>query len=172
MPNWCMNNVVLKHTKDKIDFLESQLREKNGNGFFSILYPRPVEEEENWYDWNSNNWGTKWDANIDVESDMMIRLDDETLELRFDTAWGPPIDFYNFLFEDGWDVTAKYHEPGMAFIGEYDNSIDDCWEYDFSDEETLNAIPDDLREWSGIDEELEFYKESYQENEDDENETH
>lgn len=156
MPNWCMNNVVLKHTKDKIDALEAQLRE--GKEFFNLLFPRPVEEEENWYGWNVDNWGTKWDVYIEVENDRLQRLDDETLSLSFDTAWGPPIAFYNFLFEEGWDVTAKYYEPGIGFVGEYDNTIDDCWEYDLDDESTLEAIPTELREWSGVDDDFEFHK--------------
>lgn len=43
---------------------------------------------ENWYDWCNRNWGTKWDA---CHSGM-----GETPRMtvyRFDTAWGPPLDF-------------------------------------------------------------------------------
>jgi hypothetical protein len=151
-----MNTVVLKHTKDKIDALESQLRENAGKELFNLLFPRPAEEEENWYEWNVSNWGTKWDVFLDDTS--IERIDDETLSLTFDTAWSPPIGFYNFLFEEGWDVTAKYYEPGMGFVGEYDNSIDDCWEYDLDNESTLEAIPTELREWSGVDDDFEFHK--------------
>ena len=162
-----MNRVLLKNSKDKIDYLESRIREKNGDGVFSILYPRPVEEEENWYDWNVTNWGTKWDASIDIdpESYMMTRLNDEMLELRFDTAWSPPTAFYDFLVDDGWDVSAKYYESGMGFIGQYDNCIDECWDYDFDNEDSLNEIPDDLREWAGLDEEYEWYKDNQNETE-------
>ena len=172
MPNWCMNNLVLKNTKEKIDALESQLRKNEGKEFFNLLFPRPLEEAENWYEWNVANWGTKWDVNIDIEYDQMVRLNDETLEFRFDTAWSPPTGFYDFLVDDGWDVSAKYYECGMGFIGQYENCIDECWDYDFDNEETLNEIPDDLREWAGLDEELEWYKESNQEIEGGEDETH
>ena len=163
MPNWCMNSVVLTNTKDKIDHLEARLRENNGDEFFNILYPRPVEEEENWYGWNVDNWGTKWDASISIENDQLQRLDDETLELRFETAWSPPIAFYRFLSENGWDVSAKYYEPGIGFIGEYDNSIDDCWEYSYDDEETITAIPEDLLEWSGLWDDYLYWKEDNEE---------
>jgi hypothetical protein len=157
MPNWCSNSLTLKHEdKNKLDELEKQLSESDV--FFQHLHPRPKDQDANWYEWNIENWGTKWDVN--VNEGYLQRIDDNTLSISFDTAWGPPTKFYDFLFEQGWDVTAKYYEPGMGFVGEYDNSIDDCWEYDLSDESTLEAIPTELREWFGIDEEFEFYKDN------------
>lgn len=167
MPNWCMNTVVLKHTKEKIDQLEHHLINNSEAGFFNFLCPRPPEQNENWYAWNIENWGTKSDANISTPADLhhdIERIDDETLQVRFDTAWSPPIAFYDFLFEEGWDVTAKYHEPGMCFIGEYDNTIDDSWEYNLSDESTIEAIPAELREWSSLDDEVKWYKENNDDN--------
>ena len=73
------------------------------------------------------------------------------------------IAFYNFISENGWDVTAKYYEPGVGFIGEYDNSIDDCWEYSYDDEGTIDAIPEELLEWSGLLEDYNNWKEDNEE---------
>ena len=39
----------------------------------------------NWYAWNVNNWGTKWDVDAEAE-----RHGDDHLQVRFDTAWSPP----------------------------------------------------------------------------------
>ena len=39
-----------------------------------------------WYTWSNANWGTKWEA----YSQNFERIDDETVELCFDTAWGTP----------------------------------------------------------------------------------
>jgi len=61
--------------------------------------------EYNWYNWNCNNWGTKWDAcEPDVDST------DDMLTYRFDTAWSPPLDVFEKL-------CAKY--PEVHFEMEY-----------------------------------------------------
>jgi len=41
---------------------------------------------DNWYAWNINHWGTKWDAN-DADAE---RLGDDHAVVRFSTAWSPP----------------------------------------------------------------------------------
>jgi hypothetical protein len=46
-----------------------------------------------WYNWNINNWGTKWDA-----CNEEISFENETqVEYIFDTAWDVPLPFYNAL---------------------------------------------------------------------------
>jgi hypothetical protein len=45
---------------------------------------------EDWYDWNRYNWGTKWDAS----STCVEQLDDQNFNVRFNTAWSPPIDWF------------------------------------------------------------------------------
>lgn len=157
MPNWCWNEATLiAPNKEQIDRLVASLEQEDvSEKFFNHLRPRPVSESENWYEWNVNNWGTKWDT----EPHNYTRLDDTTISFSFDTAWGPPLELYNFLFDEGWDVTARYHESGMGFVGEYDNSIDDCWEYSYDDESSIDAIPEELNEWAGISEDYNFHKE-------------
>jgi hypothetical protein len=71
---------------------------------------------KDWYDWNVQNWGTKWD----VELDNVQRVDENTLTARFDSAWAPPIEAYQALEKLGFEIEAKYYEPGMAFCGTYD----------------------------------------------------
>jgi hypothetical protein len=42
---------------------------------------------EDWYDWNRYNWGTKWDA----KDTIVEQLDETNFDVRFNTAWSPPI---------------------------------------------------------------------------------
>jgi hypothetical protein len=45
---------------------------------------------EDWYDWNRYNWGTKWDA----KDTIVEQLDETNFNVRFNTAWSPPIDWF------------------------------------------------------------------------------
>jgi len=155
MPNWCYNTATLiAPTKEQIDNLVASLETENKEKFFNVLRPRPEDCNDHWYEWNIAKWGTKWDT----DPQEATRIDDVTVHLVFDTAWGPPLELYNYLFEQGWDVTAKYHEPRMGFVGEYDNTIDDCWEYSYDDESTIDDIPEELLEWAGIREDFAMWK--------------
>lgn len=162
MPNWCVNNAVLTApSKEDLDRLVTSLETEENERFFNALRPRPLSESENWYEWNVNNWGTKWDT----EPSNIDRIDEITLDLAFDTAWGPPIALYEFLVDQGWQVNAMYHECGMGFCGMFNEDGDSTWEYNFEDETTIDEIPDDLLEWAGIRYEYNNWKEE-QENED------
>ena len=146
MPNWCDNYVVVSNEdKSKIDALEAELSNKEGVGTFQHLCPNPAGEWD--YNWSVDNWGTKWDASIiDWE-----RQDDNTVWISFETAWSPPIALYDFLVMKGWEVEAYYHEPGMCFCGKYTNDEgDEFYEYDFSDRGSIEAIPSDIEEFTGL----------------------
>ena len=54
---------------------------------------------DSWYDWNTSNWGTKWNSG-DVQ---MNRVDKRTLTATFDTAWAPPEPIFYRLAQD-YDV--------------------------------------------------------------------
>ena len=48
---------------------------------------------DNWYDWQCNNWGTKWDVycnNIKYWNVKKEWKGPYHITLEFDTAWGPP----------------------------------------------------------------------------------
>ena len=71
--------------------------------------------DDRWYDWNVNNWGTKWEVS-DVEYE---HWDGNSFECEFETAWSPPEGiFYALrqLFPDV-DITWFYDEPGMMVAG-------------------------------------------------------
>ena len=123
---------------------------EEGN-FFNEFVPLPEDQEKNWYDWHLENWGSKWDI-----ANGFIGLEaPKELELGFDTAWSPPIAFYKKMEDLGFTVSANYREEGMSFIGEYADGVDDCYDYDFADDDWRDNLPDHIAE------ELEFEYESW-----------
>ena len=146
MPNYCDNSVTLRHDdKSKIDALDAVLSNKDDQCVLNHLRPNPTGEWQ--YDWSVNNWGTKWDASvIDWE-----RRDDNEVWISFDSAWSPPTVLYEFLVEQGWDVEALYHEPGMGFAGMYTTEDgDDYYEYDVTNPDFLDELPTDIIEFAGL----------------------
>ena len=75
------------------------------------------KNDDRWYHWCIDNWGTKWDmcdkctADIDEESGYA--------EFGFNTAWGPASGIYEKITEDFPDVGISwfYDEPGMEIAG-------------------------------------------------------
>jgi len=69
-----------------------------------------MESPLNWYNWNIENWGTKWSA-----SDVYIT--DGVVE--FETAWSPPEPVIRALGERFPDITFihDYIEQGIGFAG-------------------------------------------------------
>jgi hypothetical protein len=108
----------------------------------------------NWYDWACRFWGTKWDADIF----SWERTDKNTITVYFNTAWAPPIALYEHLEENGWMVSALYHEPGMVFVGRFVEGEDQYFEYDLNDEDSLLEIPEELIEWANLREALDEFQ--------------
>lgn len=174
MPNHCNNYLVLTH-KDAREIGRAKLAILEGN-LFQEFAPCPQDlidtisgcfgdddkqaELEaksksnlekygyaNWYDWCTTNWGTKWDAyDIELVSEH-YEGDIAELTLTFDTAWCPPIAFYDELVEQGFEVYAMYNEFGCAFCGIYEHGSDQYVGYD---SDTLDNIPTEVDEQFGI----------------------
>jgi hypothetical protein len=120
MPNWTECELII-NSKDKIaleDFIKKCENEKENTKLsFNNLVPIPKRQEKNWYDWNIENWGTKWD--IDPEEISRNKINERTYKYYFDTAWAPP---YKWLEKVGKlyptiKFKLKYEEPGMGFKG-------------------------------------------------------
>lgn len=69
---------------------------------------------DNWYDWQLNNWGTKWDADtINIDSD------EATLGISYCTAWSPNEAWVKYAATQFPELKfyLSYEEPGCNFCG-------------------------------------------------------
>ena len=150
MPNWCDNSMRLyNEDKTKIDALEAEMNKKNEDGHFMAqpfnhLRPNPAGEWQ--YDWCVSNWGTKWEAGI-IDWDRSI---ENEITIYFESAWSPPTALYEFLVEQGWEVDAYYHEPGMGYAGKFTTDGYEYYEYDVTSQSSIEEIPSDVIEFAGI----------------------
>jgi hypothetical protein len=87
----------------------------------------------NWYLWRIANWGTKWDIGCGDGYGLEPTRVDNELSITFDSAWSPPLGFYERLVVLGFDVQASYFEPGMSFAGIWHNGEDNFYEGDWND---------------------------------------
>jgi len=161
MPNW--NSNLLTVTSDDPELMakikDAAEKSAESDSFFNLLVPRPESEEGDWYSWNVNNWGTKWDTNVNI-----IDQSDNEIVLSFDTAWSPPIGFYAALEEMGFEVDAFYYEPGMCFAGRYMDGTDDYYEYSgMNSEEVKELLPMELDECFCISESMADWENENQE---------
>ena len=106
-----------------LEWLETNSDFQGDFGDFSTRFKASPEYEQylqetfgalSWYTWNINNYGCKWDVFADVTV-----ISKEELEFSFDSPWGPPIAFFQFLTDMGLDVTLGYDEPGQEFCGTF-----------------------------------------------------
>jgi hypothetical protein len=113
-----------------------------------------------WYEHNINEWGTKWD----VSSDNVEIVDANTVTAGFDSAWAPPTRAYEQLMALGFEVEAFYYEPGMCFVGKWDNGVDEYYEYNGETSATVReAIGEELDDYFCISESMAFLEEENQE---------
>ena len=146
MPNWCDNTLTITHPdKSKIDAIETGLSDKTNQALFNTILPNPSGEWD--YEWSVNNWGTKWEASVhDWE-----RQDDNTIWVSFDSAWSPPIQLYEFMEADeGYTVVAMYWESGMGFCGRFADGYDDYYDYDITDIDSINSLPEELLDFTDL----------------------
>jgi hypothetical protein len=58
---------------------------------------------------------------------------------------------YEYLTEQGWEVTAYYHEGGMAFCGRWNSEDgDDYYEYDITEADSIDSLPEDIIDFAGL----------------------
>ena len=100
--------------------LPKTIEHKNPNtgevSFVTSEFPDGTNDDR-WYHWCIDNWGTKWDA-----CDKSVEYeDDEILALTFNTAWSPPEGIIEKLREKYPELSFQcfYDEPGMEAAGYY-----------------------------------------------------
>ena len=158
MPNWCLNNATITH--DDPAKLNELLDAYKRGKLMEHYLPTPRDPDDptkllgegkqvelggfDWYNFRLYKWGTKWD--VGGEDAFVDRPDQNTVVLSFDTAWSPPIGFYEFMKGQGFDIRASYFEPGMAFCGDWIDGMDNVYEGEWRD------FPDHLIQEYNMDE--------------------
>ena len=197
MPNWCANKVTFKHSDpQQLHKLVRAWNSGCLMGTFLPCPPAlketvvgcagpanspeqiALEAQEaqnvelfgarNWYEWQIGHWGTKWDVGRETDqSPRRLPAAAKQLTLSFDSAWAPPIEFFNHLHRaEGFDITAYFFEPGVGFCGVYR----DGKSRDFHtpcDREDLEQLPTDLVKVFELDE---WVKNEYETETDDDEE--
>jgi len=184
MPNWCSNSIEISH-KDPAKITELAQALKEGKFCnYAIPVPAILTDPEtttnygdpdkqaaadavreaarkatgylSWYDFCTSRWGTKWD----VEAHE-VEIDDDGLGFSggFDSAWAPPMGVVEELVNQGFQVTLYYYEPGMGFVGKFEDGCDDYYEYGGENSKTVRAaIGDELDDMFGISESMAEYE--------------
>jgi Ferredoxin-like domain in Api92-like protein len=116
MPNWCSNNARISGPAPVIAEIKEILK-SDDPALLNWMVPQPkFEGDQDWYNWNVANWGSKWDI-----SDVYINneSDEDDIEFSFSSAWSPPVDAFKTWAERDGRVTFEldYYEPGMGFLG-------------------------------------------------------
>jgi hypothetical protein len=157
MPNWCDNSIQVTH--ENPEMMEKFIKSFNNSTLFKDFFPMP-ENYNDWYAWAVEEWGTKWDIQIQDSN-----MDDNIFHGYFDTAWSPPISAYHKFANLGFIIDATFHENGLAFIGTWSTKDGErYYEYDFSDENWREGLPPDMV--SMLESDYIFYLECNEEPED------
>jgi len=142
MPNWCENyfefRVPTSQAERFINFADAfYSRNRPEHGLLNLLYPMPAhqpdvnkansffatgglgkEQEDlygknNWYDWSIENWGTKWDLDLDS---ITYHTDGDYVYFEGFalSAWSPPVQAFS---NSGFEFSLYYCETGMDYFG-------------------------------------------------------
>jgi hypothetical protein len=182
MPNWCSNHITIRGTNQReISAIAEAMREGN---FCASIIPTPEDLQRegssthggenaelydriraenlekhgysNWYDFQVARWGTKWDVEC---QDVQVEDDGLTVSTYFDSAWSPPMGIVEELTDRGLQVTLHYYEPGMGFVGKWEEGYDDFYELSGENSQTVrSAIGDELDDFWGISESMAEYE--------------
>jgi hypothetical protein len=154
MPNWCSNIVTFEHADPAQ--LKKLVQGYNSGSMMSKFFPCPralkntvsgvlgrtpeqikLEEKSarnlkkygyaNWYDWQTSEWGTKWDVGAPESYKEKVPKGATVVTLSFDSAWSPPVTFYEKMLELGFKIDAMYYESGVGFIGTWQDGNDQTY---------------------------------------------
>ena len=103
---------------------------------------------KNWYDFCVSEWGTKWDIGLG-DYGTILTADDARkghISIAFDSAWSPPIQAYEKLKDQGFEITAYYYESGMGFCGSWIDGDDQYYDIQGNSEWVEENIPTYINE--------------------------
>lgn len=144
MPNWCENVLVVTGTEERVNQFDKAFQSKPAiwkdgepedvrytfnahapvpQSVIDVGYSLRLSEKIDkkiidGYTWCINNWGTKWDIDID---EPHVSKEPGSNIYYFDTAWGPPQEWLvkaSYFYPD-MTFHLYYAEPGSCFVGEF-----------------------------------------------------
>ena len=142
MPNWCINKLVIQGDPEDMEQLvrivegdstafslssvmkmPQELKDQSSPIRDDVMAKENIEKygAKDWYDWATKNWGTKWDVDArivsDITSPMLPGL--RTVTYEFDSAWAPPLNVYDVLAArfPNTNIYACWDESGCDFAG-------------------------------------------------------
>ena len=106
MPNWSFNHMIVSGSENDLADFVTKANGENGKLDFNSFIPQPdnlfkgdlgQKDEDNckklgipnWYNWNVDNWDTKWNA-----CHIEFSWDGKDVVFHFDTAWSPPANVF------------------------------------------------------------------------------
>lgn len=142
MPNWIYNTIQIAGEKTDLDAIKEKLAKPYHTYFWNYADKKPKEEkveapfllwniispdpeihdtyfsnnnqeQNNWYNWNITNWGTKWEVS---ESEISSFEDDTYLTYIFDSAWDAPTPALEKLSEQFPKVTITLEIDGETDV--------------------------------------------------------
>lgn len=158
MPNHVTSELIFRDlTPEKHAELIANIIDAEGDVSFNILVPAPLNlwrgnvgtRHEKAFkrtalDWNSENWGTKWNA----YQTRTPTYEDRVLTLVFDTAWAPPYPWlaavfnrFNLSFEHNWlDEGASWSVSGVFVATKGEDLFDDPWREERASQEVQERL--------------------------------
>ncbi len=127
MANNVTNRLIIDANDEKVKEVLDYLKPKQPRKGFDVIdfeniIRMPKSKKDDWFNWRTQNWGTKWNAYNE-------RRDGKTI--YFDTAWSAPhpiieeiaAEFYGTKFIHAWSDEAAGYNVGMA-VHEYGTCMD------------------------------------------------
>jgi hypothetical protein len=114
-PNWAVMLANGEMTQEWYD----ELVRNNAEGYAKDQENIKKYGYKNWYDWNCENWGTKWSPRVEVLELSEYPDGSAYIQANYETAWSPASglikkiseQFPNLIFEVSFD------EESMAYVG-------------------------------------------------------
>lgn len=179
MPNWVYNKITVSGLPEEVVkfeehiftkpnfFTDEQWNDRPKFSFHSFISLDPKYQDEyygingwkdgehlgqsehNWYQWNNNNWNTKWDAS-DVELDTSHS---RAVEIAFSTAWSPPFPVFEAMSKQFPALTVNVWWEEEQGFGQTLEIIDGVmvveseWEIPSSHEEYIRQDKECVCSW-------------------------
>ena len=146
MPNWVKNELIVTgKTEDVARFVEYVGQVMDFERFIpppANMFRENLGDKErrecaekgipNWRDWQSEHWGTKWNA-CDCEEVILTHFEHTSYAeaiYRFDTAWSTPEPVIRKIIED-WpelEIDGGYIDEGYEGCGSFNAFQEYCQE--------------------------------------------